>query len=724
MKYSILFLLALPALFFTNPVSAQEITVEDIWKNYRFYPRSVPGFNFQLDGRHYTRKEDDKIIQYDLLSGDQTKLLLDASVLPKVGDFNNKFSSYTFSQDEKMMLLSSDVESIYRHSSKGYYYVYDVKNMKLNPLRNGMKVSHPTFSPNNKNVAFVYENNLYVKNLPSGETSQLTNDGKFNEIINGMCDWVYEEEFSFTKAFQWSPNGDRIAFIRFDESEVKEFIMTIHNDDAYPEYQKFKYPKVGEKNASVSVHVYHFNTGKTTKIDLGDMDDMYVPRIKWTHDNNELVVFKMNRHQNHLQLLSAEPKTGKTKTLLDEKNQYYIDITDDLYFFKDKKHFLWTSEKSGFNHVYLYDMDGKLVNQVTSGDFDVTRLYGVDENKKKVFYQAAEASPLERQIYSINLNGKDKKNLTPSSGTNSAQFSSTYDYFVNTFSTADTPPTYTVYDRKGKEIRVIENNKDLLKSHKSFNTQPVEFITIKNRDGDLLNASIIKPAKMEKGKKYPVFMYVYGGPGSQTVKNSYGYMNYWWFQMLAQQGYIVVSVDNRGTGARGEAFKKMTYQQLGKYETMDQIDAAKYLASQDYVDGDRIGIFGWSYGGYMSSLAILKGNDVFKAAIAVAPVTNWKWYDSIYTERYMRTDDENPEGYKENSPVYFADQLKGAYLLVHGNADDNVHFQNAAEMANALIKANKQFDTYFYPNRNHGIYGNNARLHLYNKMTDFLKENL
>lgn len=702
----------------------QYISVEDIWRDYKFYPRSVPGFNFQLDGRHYTRKEDNTIVQYDLLTGDQTELLLDASVLPAEDGFNQQFSTYTFSNDERKVLLSDDVESIYRYSTKGQYFVYDFKTMKIMPVREGMQVSHATFSPDNNNVAFVYENNLYVKNIITGETTQLTNDGKANEIINGMSDWVYEEEFGFTKAFQWSPNGDRIAFIRFDESEVREFIMTIHNDEAYPEYRKFKYPKVGEKNASVSVHVYHFNTGNTTKVDLESMDEMYVPRIKWTHDNNQLVVFKMNRHQNHLQLLSADPKSGATTLLHEEKNKYYIDITDDLYFFKDKKHFLWTSEQNGFNHVYRYDMKGKLVNQVTSGDFDVTKLYGVDEKNNTVFFQSAEQSPLERQVYSIGLDGKNKRNLTPNNGTNSAQFSSTYDYFVNNYSTAETPPAYTVYDRKGKEIRVIEDNKALSKLHENYDTQPVDFMTIKNRDGDALNAYMIKPPNMEDGKQYPVLMYVYGGPGSQTVNNSYGYMNYWWFQMLAQEGYIVVSVDNRGTGARGETFKKMTYQQLGKYETMDQIDAAKYLATKPYVDGDRIGIFGWSYGGYMSSLAILKGNDVFKAAIAVAPVTNWKWYDTIYTERYMRTDDENPDGYKDNSPVYFADQLQGAYLLVHGNADDNVHFQNAAEMANALIKANKQFETYYYPNRNHGIYGDNARLHLFTKMTNFLKENL
>jgi len=722
MKYSILFLLCLPAFF----VSAQTkpITVEDIWKDYTFYARSVPGFNFQKDGRHYTRKEEDKVVQYDLLTGAKTKVLLDAKTLSSTGDFDQTFNRYSFSNNEGKMLLSSNLESIYRHSTKGNFYVLDRKSKELSPLGRKEKMSLATFSPDERKVAFVRDNNLFSKDLESKETRQITSDGKVNEIINGMADWVYEEEFGKTKAFAWSPNGDQLAFVRYDETEVKEFIMTIHNDDAYPEYQKFKYPKVGEENSKVSVHVFNFSTGKVVKMDLGEMNDQYVPRIKWTHDNHGLVVFKMNRHQNKLKLLLADSRTGETKTLLEEANDYYIDITDDLKFLKDKKYFVWTSEKSGFNHIYLYDMTGKLVRQITNGNYDVTRLYGVDEVNKMVYFQAAEQSPLERQIYSVDMDGKNKKNLTPASGTNSAQFSSTFDYFVNTFSPANTPPTFTVYDRSGKEIRVIEDNKKLIKVQGDYGTQEVVFSKIKNAAGDELNAWTVKPPNFDPSKKYPVFMYVYGGPGSQTVKNSYGGNNYWWFQMLAQKGYIVVSVDNRGTGARGEKFKKMTYQQLGKFETEDQIAVAKYLASQSYVDGDRIGIFGWSYGGYMSSLAILKGNDVFKTAIAVAPVTNWKWYDTIYTERYMRTDDENPEGYKENSPVYFADQLKGNYLLVHGNADDNVHFQNSAEMANALIKANKQFDTYFYPNRNHGIFGNNARLHLYTKMTNFLLEKL
>ncbi|MGB1217169.1 MAG: alpha/beta fold hydrolase, partial [Saprospiraceae bacterium] len=443
-----------------------------------------------------------------------------------------------------------------------------------------------------------------------------------------------------------------------------------------------------------------------------------------TQNPNQLCVFKMNRWQNELELLLADAKTGETKTLLKEKNKYYVDIHDNLTFLENGKQFIWTSEMSGYNHVYLYGMNGKKIRQVTKGNWEVTNFYGIDEKKGKIYYQAAEDSPMERHVYSANLKGKKKKKLTPKKGTNNVQFSSTYAYFVNTHSTANSPASYSVFALGGKEVRNIVDNSRLKTSMKDYGVTPVEFFDFKTSEGVKLNGWMIKPANFDENKEYPVFMTEYGGPGSQKVVDSWDSFNYWWYQMLAQKGYIVACVDNRGTGGRGEEFKKMTYLQLGKYETIDQIEAAKWLGAKSYVDKDRIGIFGWSYGGYLSSLCILKGNDVFKSAIAVAPVTSWKWYDTVYTERYMRTLEENEVGYKENSPVYFADQLKGNYLLVHGIADDNVHFQHAAEMSAALVNANKQFDTYIYTNKNHGIYGGPTRLHLYTKMTNFLLEKL
>ncbi len=707
-----------------SPLTAQQnITLEDIWKNYSFTPKRIPGFTFQKDGRHYTRLVGNQVMQYDLVTGEETKTLLDATALEGKSGFSGKINSYSFSKDESKMLLTTDEEAIYRRSRKANYYVWDGE--KLTQLFDGGKQMYATFDPKGKKVAFVFDNNLYVKNLKNGKLTQVTTDGKYNEIINGATDWVYEEEFGFAQGFAWSPDGKNIAYYRFDESEVKEFIMTNYKGGLYPEYVRFKYPKVGEKNSEVSIHIYNVKKKKSVMVNVGAEKDQYIPRIKWTKDPKKLCVYRLNRHQNHIELLMADAKKGTTSLLFDRKNKWYIEdgTFDNLYFLKNGN-FVWTSEESGFNHIYLYDENGKQLKQLTQGDWEVDHFYGVDEENKKVYFQAAKESPMQREIYSASLSGKKPKMLTKEEGWNSAQFSSTFDFYVNTFSTINTPPTYKVYDRRGKLIRVIEDNKDLLASKKAYKASDAEFFQFTTNENVSLNGYMIKPPNFSKKKKYPVFMYQYGGPGSQQVVDSWRGQNYWWFQMLAEQGYVIAVVDNRGTGGRGEEFKKMTYQQLGHYETIDQIAAAKYLGGLKYTDPNRIGIFGWSYGGYMSTNCLLKGNDVFKAAIAVAPVTNWKWYDTIYTERFMRTEKENPNGYFDNSPVNFADRLKGNYFLAHGMGDDNVHFQHTAEMANALINANKQFVNYAYPNRNHGIYGGNTRLHLYQAMTDFLEEHL
>ncbi|MCB0549965.1 MAG: S9 family peptidase [Phaeodactylibacter sp.] len=725
MKRITLIALAITGMLSLGFAQTQDITLEAIWKNYEFFPRSVPGFNFLKDGKHYTRLEDNKILQYDFTTGTLANTIFDPASIKETGDFSGSVDGYTFSEDEKKILIETGSESIYRRSSRANFYVYDRSTQSLTALFPGGKQMYATFNPQADKVAFVYDNNLYLKDLPSGNLSQLTTDGEYNKIIYGATDWVYEEELSFAQAFFWSPDGQNIAYYRFDEREVKQFTMTNYHDELYPEYVTFKYPKVGEANSKVDIYVYSLSTGKAVKADLGAEKDIYIPRVKWANEK-QLCIYRLNRHQNELELLLADPLSGKTERLLYEKNKYYIseELYDDLVFLEDGKHFIWASEKDGWKHLYLYTMKGREVRQVTQGQWEVDAFYGVDEKNGRLYYQAAEKSPLERQVYSIGLDGKDKQVLAGATGWNSAQFSSTYDYYVVTHSTANSPATYTVYDRKGKPLRVIEENLKLKEKMQSYGTQPVEFFSFKTSDGVELNGWMIKPRDFKENRQYPVFMTQYGGPGSQEVVDHWMGFDYWWYQMLAQQGYLVACVDNRGTGGRGEEFKKMTYMQLGHYETMDQIEAAKYLARQKYTDPSRIGIFGWSYGGYMSSLCILKGNDVFKAAIAVAPVTNWKWYDTIYTERFMRTYEENEDGYRENSPVYFADRLKGNYLLIHGMGDDNVHFQNTAEMVNALVAANKQFETYFYPNRNHGIYGGNTRLHLYTKMTDFLNEKL
>ncbi len=711
---------------FSYAIQAQKaITLENIYSKSGYRTKSVPGFSFLKDGRHYTIVKDGDIKMMDVTTGSLKETIFEGGKHTGKSGFSGDFENYLFSDDESKILLESEEEAIYRHSYKAKCHVFDRKSGSMSEVYPYGKIVNPMLSPDGEKVAFVFNNNLYYKNLKNNNITQITTDGFKNKIINGMCDWVYEEEFGFTRAFYWSPDSKKIAFIRFDESLVPEYSMHLYTDSLYPVNVTFKYPKVGEKNADVSTLVYDISQGKSYKTDLADMKDMYIPRVKWTNDPEKLCIFKLNRHQNELKLYIWDTKKKTASTLIEEKNKYYIDITDDLTFMKDGKHFVWSSEKDGYNQLFLHTMDGKQVTKLTQGNFDVSAFYGVDEKNKKVYFQASEKSPMQKHVFSVDMDGKNQTNLTPTlAGTNKASFSPTFEYFSNTFSTINTAPTYTVHEKYGKKVRTIEDNILYGKIQEEYGVAPIEFFTFTTSENVKLNGWMLKPANFTATRKYPVFMTQYSGPGSQSVTDSWRGAEYWWNQMLAQAGYIVVCVDGRGTGGRGEEFKKMTYLQLGHYETLDQIETAKYLGGQPYVEKTRIGIFGWSYGGYMSSLCILKGNDVFKAAIAVAPVTNWKWYDSVYTERYMRTTTENENGYENNSPVYFADKLKGNYLLIHGMADDNVHFQNSVEMANALIKANKQFDTYYYPNRNHGIYGDNATIHLYTKMTNFIYEKL
>ncbi|MBK7428596.1 MAG: S9 family peptidase [Saprospiraceae bacterium] len=701
----------------------KEIMLEDIWAKNTFQSKSVPGFNFTANGKHYLRLENNAIRRYDIATGTLQDTLLNAETLQTADGKRIKISGYTFSEDQSLVLLETDPESIYRYSKVANYYVYNRASKSVSTVHDAAKQMYAHLSPDGGKIAFIVNNNIMLKDLKSNKLTPVTQDGMSNKIINGAADWVYEEEFALTRAFEWSPDGKYLAFIKFDESEVPQFTMETYNDGMYPTPVTFKYPKVGEKNAVISLHIYNLATNKSIACNLGDLNDMYIPRIKWSPEN-QLLAFVMNRHQNHLQMMQVSPQTGTSKVFMEEKNEWYIDIHDDMTFLPGGNGFIWSSEQDGYQHLYWYEANGKLKKQLTSGNFDVTSFYGADADNNKIFYQAAAKSPMQREVYEMDIKSGKTRTLSTASGWNSAQFSASYDFYVLTHSTANTAPVIGVFNRKGEQIRTLENNQRMAELQKEYGMTSLDFFNFKTSEGVDLNGYMIKPADFDPAKKYPVFMFLYGGPNSQQVTDNWKGANYFWFQMLAQKGYIVACVDNRGTGARGQEFRKMTYLQLGKYETIDQIEAAKYLGKLPYADASRIGIFGWSYGGYMSSLCLLKGNDVFKAAIAVAPVTNWKWYDTVYTERYMRTEKENASGYKDNSPVYFADRLKGSYLLVHGMADDNVHFQHTVEMANALIKANKQFDTYFYPNRNHGIYGGTARLHLYTKMTDFIMKNI
>ncbi|REE80564.1 dipeptidyl-peptidase-4 [Lutibacter oceani] len=706
----------------TSLATAQkkDIKIEEIW-NGSFRTERMNSLN-SMNGDFYTLLNFNNIFKnstidkYSYATLEKVETIVDSKNLEAL----NYFESYSFNNNETKLILGIDAEPIYRHSSLGVYYVYDIVSKKLQ-LIDTDKIQEPTFSPDSKKVAYAKGNNIFVKNLETNSVTQITTDGLKNNIINGICDWVYEEEFSFVRAFEWSGDSKNIAFLRFDESEVPTFSMDIVGSELYPKQQVFKYPKAGEKNAVVTLHLYNIETKYTSKINLGDYE--YIPRIKWTNNSNILCATTLNRHQNNLNLYFVNASDFSSKVVLNETDKAYVDINDNLTFLEDNS-FIWTSEKDGFNHIYYYDENGNLINQVTSGNWEVTNFYGVNEKTKTVYYQSVEDGSINRTIYSIKLDGTDKKRLTNDSGTNKAAFSKNLDYFINTFSDANTPPIYTLHNGNGELLKEVLNNNNLSKKLASYKLSEKEFFTLQTKNGEF-NAWMIKPVNFDSNKKYPLFMTQYSGPGSQSVSNSWNGANDYWYQHLAQQGYIIVCVDGRGTGFKGADFKKVTYKELGKYEVLDQIEAAKKLGERSYIDKNEIGIWGWSYGGFMSSNCLLKGNDVFKMAIAVAPVTSWRFYDSVYTERYMQTPQENPSGYDENSPLNFAPLLKGKFLLVHGSSDDNVHVQNTMRLTNELIAANKPFDQAIYPDRTHGIYrGINTRLHLYNKMTTFIKENL
>jgi dipeptidyl-peptidase-4 len=716
-------LIALTAFFIAQNVFAQDklIQLEDIWASRTFSPEWVWGINSMNDGIHYSslnyRNGNVYVTEYSYETGDSVSTIVDSKNLNGI-----QFDNYSFSTNEEKVLLPTETESIYRHSTRSKYYIYDRETKKAQELSSG-KQRLAQFSPDASRVAFVRENNIFIKDLNSNSETQVTFDGENNKIINGATDWVYEEEFGFDNGMQWNTNGTKIAFYRFNEENVPEFSMDMFSE-LYPSQYRFKYPKAGEANSTVKIFIYDLQSNETIEADIKVEDEFYIPRIKWTNSDNILSVQRMNRHQNNLDFILVNAKDGSSETIFTETDDAYIDITDNLTFLKDGEHFVWTSEKSGYNHIYLYNLKGKQVRKITKGDYDVTDFYGIDESTNTVYYASAERSAMQRDVYAVQLNGKNKRVLTNKKGTNSATFSTSFKYFINQHSDANTPYLFSLYNAQGEEVRTLKDNSRLKNTLSNYALSEKEFFNFETSEGVTLNGWMMKPHDFDETKEYPVFMYLYGGPGSQQVTDAWGGSNFLWYQMLTQQGYIVACVDNRGTGARGAEFKKCTYQQLGKLETQDQIEANRYLAKLPYVDGSRIGIFGWSYGGYMSSLCLLKGADDFKMAIAVAPVTNWRYYDSIYTERYMRTPQENASGYDDNSPINHVDKLKGKYLLVHGSADDNVHYQNTMEMTTALVNANKDFDMFVYPNKNHGIYGGYTRLHLFRKMTNFIKENL
>lgn len=727
--------LLLTAIFFVIATNAQkkELTNDLIWYSGEFRTEYVSGLRSMNDGVHYTSLEyseenGSEIVKYAYSTGEKVGVIATSKSI--FGKSETGIDDYEFSADESKLLISTDTESIYRHSSRAQYYVFNIEKAKAFPLADADKGKQrlATFSPDGDKVAFVRKNNLFISDLKYRTEVKVTSDGVDNKIINGATDWVYEEEFGFDRGFYWSPKGDRIAYYKFDETEVKQFQMAMYGE-LYPDQYTFKYPKAGEANSIVNIYVYELSMDASRMVNTGIETDIYFPRIKWTKNNDELCIMRMNRHQNHLEFLFTNlsengPFEITTRTVFSEKSNTYIDINDNLIFLADGKTFLWNSERDGYNHIYQFDTNGNMVKQITSGNWDVIDFYGYSESTKTIYYSSSEVSAMEQHVYAQGISKKGGKQLSERKGTNSAAFSSTFDYYINYHSDANNPYYITLHNSKGKEIRMLIDNKAMKETLAGYATSKKEFFTFTNSAGVELNCWMIKPVNFDATKKYPVYVSIYGGPGHNTVTDAWGGRDYLWHQMLAQKGYMVVSCDPRGTMFRGRDFKHSTYQQLGKLETEDFIDLAKHLGKQTYVDANRIGIQGWSYGGYMTSLCMTKGAEYYKMGIAVAPVTNWRYYDSIYTERFMRTPQENADGYDDNSPINHVNLLTGKYLLVHGSADDNVHYQNSMEMVDALVKANKKFDLFIYPNKNHGIYGGNTRLHLFNMMIDFVEENL
>ena len=699
----------------------KKITVEEIYRG-GFRTSGMDELRSMKNGEQYT------LLNVDRYKKSASIDIYDYKTLEMVGSVVNSadsdkitaFSSYTFSEDENKVLLATELESIYRHSTLGIYYAYDIASKSIIKVSD-KKIQEPLFSPNGSQVAYALDNNLYIFDIDNGITTQLTKDGEKNKVINGITDWVYEEEFAFVRAYEWNSNGTKIAFLRFDETDVPEFFMDVYGTNLYQKQQVFKYPKAGENNALVELHLYDVDSGNTSKIALDDPD--YIPRIKWMNHPDYLSATTLNRHQDHLKLFAVNADNNTAKLLLEESDKAYVAIHDNLTFLADDS-FIWTSERDGYNHLYLYSSNGKLMNQITKGNWEVTDYYGYDQNEDRIYYQSTENGSINRGVYSIESNGKRKKGLANENGTNTADFSANFTYFINTYSSATTPHRYTLHQAlSGKKLKDIKDNRALVEKLKEYDISPKEFSTMAV-NGNELNMYMIKPSDFDSSKQYPLLLFQYSGPGSQSVANSWAGTNDYWHFMLASEGYIIACIDGRGTGFKGRDFKKITHKELGKYEVEDQISAAKKLSELPYIDAHRTGIWGWSYGGFMSTNCILKGNDVFETAIAVAPVTSWRFYDTIYTERYMQTPQENASGYDDNSPFNYAGMLKGNYLLVHGSGDDNVHVQNTMRMIEALIQANKQFDWAIYPDKNHGISGGNTRVHLFTKMTNFIHQHL
>ena len=712
---------------------AQQITLDDV-VDYKYSPASVRGVKPMADGESYScvGEGGKSIEKRSFKTGETLEVLFDASTAR--GASIRAVEGYIISPDEKNILIETNRTRIYRRSATSTYYIYNVKNKTLAPLSTNGPQECPKFSPDGNQIAFVRDNNIFlVKLLFNNAESQITKDGERNKVINGKPDWVYEEEFSFNCAFDFSADSEMLAWIRFDESNVKTFSFPWYRGSnpsmdeyaLYPGSYEYKYPKAGEENAKVSVLTYDIKSRVTRTMQVPLDADGYIPRIQFTGEKDKLMVLTLNRHQDRLDFYAVNARSTTAQLILREENKRYVDEAAyaDMDFSRDQ--FVLLSERDGYQHMYLYTIGGQLVRQLTSGEYEVTDYYGVDATGKNFYYASNEGSPLEKYIYKVDASGKKTK-LSTEKGYNEAVFSNGCQYYLNTYSNLTTPPVYTLCNAAGKTLQTVEDNGQLKEMLAALPLGTPEIISVNTADGIQLNGWMVKPKNFDASKKYPVLMYQYGGPGYQMVFNSFdnGFMGgLIWEQRLAQKGYIVVCVDGRGTGGRGDEFKKCTYMKLGDLESHDQVETALWLSKLPYVDKSRIAIWGWSFGGFNTLMSMCEGREVFNCGVAVAPVTDWRFYDTVYTERFMRTPQENPKGY-DCSPLHRYEKIKGNLLLVHGMADDNVHFQNSAELAEALVQLGYQFDMQVYTNRNHSIYGGNTRRHLVTRIENFLDAHL
>lgn len=716
-------------------LQAQKVTLQDV-ANGTYRAQSIQGLKPMLDGEHYTQisKDHKRIVKYSFKTGKEVATIFDVATAR-----NHKlknFDDYIMSPDESLILIQTETKPIYRRSFTAVYYIYNVRNRTLEPLSNNGPQQVPLFSPDSHQIAFVRNNNIYLIKLLFGNSeSQVTKDGEYNKVLNGIPDWVYEEEFSYNRAFDFSADSKMIAYVRFDESQVPMYSFPWYKGMApekteyttYPGSYDYKYPKAGVVNSKVSVHSFDIKSRVTRKMELPVDSDGYVPRIKFTDDPEKLAIMTLNRHQNRFDLYMANPRSAICKVAIRDEAEQYIkeQAYSDIAFYPE--HIVMMSERDGYNHLYLYTIGGNLVKQITKGEFEVKDFLGWDQKANVFYYTSNEGSPLRTAVYKIDGKGKKTK-LSTRTGTNSALFSKNLNYYINTYSSAQTPTLITLNNNKGQEMVTLLDNKELKSKTAQLNMPTKEFFSFKTSEGVELNGWMMKPANFNPSKKYPVIMHQYSGPGSQQVLDKWGIGSFgdggMFEAVMCDKGYIMVCVDGRGTGGRGAAFEKCTYLSIGVKEATDQAEAAKYLSTLPYVDGSRIGIWGWSYGGYNTLMSMSEGSGAFKAGVAIAAPTDWRFYDSVYTERFMRTPKENSDGYQASSAISRASKLKGKLLLIHGSADDNVHLQNFMEYSEALVQANIQFDTQIYTNRNHSIFGGNTRNHLMNRVANFFLQNL